>query len=832
MKAKPRAYWPVALAVVLVAFFFRFYRLADHPLGIFFDPAINGLDVVRLLERGGPVIFFPTNGGREALFMYLLIPFVWLFGTVPFSLRALPAAISLLNVALLFGFLYDTRYLLEPLKLSRDRLWLAGLAGLALAVSYWHFSVSRLGQRPIMVPALAVAIFWSFLKGWNTGRTRWFLLSGLLLGLAGHTYSAARLLPLILGLALLPDFFRLARRPDWTRLKPLLLNLAIFSVAALAVYLPMAWYLLTHPAQFTARAGSVMVWNFLDTPAAIVTELGRNLLRVLAFFCCVGTPNPIFGLPGYPGLALLLTPLLVIGLIGAFAHSRELFHRLLLIWWLVGLAPSLVAIEAPHPWRMIVAVVPTAALVGLAPFYLAAARPRLFHSGWLRWLALGLVLASVPGALRAYFVDWTALQVTRGVYDYGAIAIRDEVLKHAADGRPFYLPLSRFNDSTLLYYLSGRFQRQAALSTPADSRGALVISPDKNVEDTTWVRLQGRTATVLPPLTAEGQQPIHAALAAPDAAPIRAADGEVAARLAVLPVDPVRFVQQPDEQLSAAFGPAQLAGATYDRVIKPEADQLGVTLFWQANAPMRDEYEVLVHLVDDNRQAWGSGDARPTDWVYPTTFWRPGQDRIAARHLVKLEPTPLPPGRYWLAVSLFDPAAGRRLPLTGTDSPSPDTVFLGPLKVPPAAPTLPAGPAPVEVQAIFGDLIKLAGYIPDQLIVPVGEPLQFTLIWQALAAPAADYTVFVHLLDSENNLVAGNDIQPVANQYPTTIWSPGESILDSHSLPTTTVPPGQYRLAIGLYHQPTGVRLPLQLPDDRIDPTGRLILNRPVIIMP
>jgi hypothetical protein len=251
-------------------------------------------------------------------------------------------------VVLLFGFLYDTRYTLEPLKLSRDRPWLAGLAGLALAVSYWHFSVSRLGQRPIMVPTLAVAIFWSFLKGWSTGRTRWFLLSGLLLGLAGHTYSAARLLPLILGLALLPDFFRLLRRPDWTCLKPLLLNLAIFSAAALVVYLPMAWYLLTHPAQFTARAGSVMVWNFLDTPAAIVAEVGRNLLRVLAFFCCVGTPNPIFGLPGYPGLAPTLTPLLVIGLIGALAHSRHLFHRLMLIWWLVGLVPSLGADGSSH----------------------------------------------------------------------------------------------------------------------------------------------------------------------------------------------------------------------------------------------------------------------------------------------------------------------------------------------------------------------------------------------------------------------------------------------------------------------------------------------------
>jgi hypothetical protein len=79
--------WLAFISVTLIAAFFRFYHLADHPLGLFFDPAINGLDAIRLMERGGPVLFFPTNGGREALLIYLLTPFLWLFGTTPFSFR-------------------------------------------------------------------------------------------------------------------------------------------------------------------------------------------------------------------------------------------------------------------------------------------------------------------------------------------------------------------------------------------------------------------------------------------------------------------------------------------------------------------------------------------------------------------------------------------------------------------------------------------------------------------------------------------------------------------------------------------------------------------------
>ena len=79
-------FWAACVGVILVAFLFRFYRIADYPLGLFFDPAINGLDAVRLIQRGGYVLFFPTNGGRESLFMYLLIPFIRFFGTTPFSI--------------------------------------------------------------------------------------------------------------------------------------------------------------------------------------------------------------------------------------------------------------------------------------------------------------------------------------------------------------------------------------------------------------------------------------------------------------------------------------------------------------------------------------------------------------------------------------------------------------------------------------------------------------------------------------------------------------------------------------------------------------------------
>jgi hypothetical protein len=282
----------------------------------------------------------------------------------------------------------------------------------------------------------------------------------------------------------------------------------------------MLWYFVTHPAQFTARAASVMVWHYLDTPAAILAELGHNTLRVLGFFCCVGSPNAIFGLPGHPGLSPLLTPFLIIGLFMAIKNWRNLFWRLVALWWLIGISPSFIAIEAPHPLRMIVALVPTAILVALGLQVVGskvaggrwqvagskvagnkvkrdyALRFTFYVSRLTPLLPFALVLATIPATFSAYFVQWPKLQVTQGIYDYGAIAIRDAVLEHSNEARPIYLPLARFNDAPLLYYLSGSYGRQAMLSVPpADS--AVIILPEKNEPGTVWW-LWDDTVTLLP----------------------------------------------------------------------------------------------------------------------------------------------------------------------------------------------------------------------------------------------------------------------------------------------------------------------------------------------
>jgi len=78
---------------------------------------------------------------------------------------------------------------------------------------------------------------------------------------------------------------------------------------------------------------------------------------------------------------------------------------------------------------------------------------------------------------------------------------------------------------------------------------------------------------------------------------------------------------------------------------------------------------------------------------------------------------------------------------------------------------------------------------------------RLTLYWQASVPLATDYTVFVHSLDADGQMIGQADGPPAANHYATTAWQPGEIVQDSRLVPTGA------RYRIGLYDRASGERL-------------------------
>jgi hypothetical protein len=111
-------------------------------------------------------------------------------------------------------------------------------------------------------------------------------------------------------------------------------------------------------------------------------------------------------------------------------------------------------------------------------------------------------------------------------------------------------------------------------------------------------------------------------------------------------------------------GLVRLIGYNIDTRRAVPGGRLPITLYWQVQAQISDDYHVFVHLEDDEQSGgepsiWGQADGRPVCWTYPTTDWRPGQI-IADQHTVGIKPD-TPPGDYRILVGMYLPETGARL---------------------------------------------------------------------------------------------------------------------------------------------------------------------------
>lgn len=104
--------------------------------------------------------------------------------------------------------------------------------------------------------------------------------------------------------------------------------------------------------------------------------------------------------------------------------------------------------------------------------------------------------------------------------------------------------------------------------------------------------------------------------------------------------------------------------------------------------------------------------------------------------------------------------------------------------------------------------MELVAYQSPSEPLCAGSEVAYTLYWRALRPLSTDYSVFVHLLDTDEKIWGNGDSQPVGGGYPTSYW-PVESVVTDErrlKIPDDT-PPGQYYLEVGMYDLTTMKRL-------------------------
>lgn len=286
-------------------------------------------------------------------------------------------------------------------------------------------------------------------------------------------------------------------------------------------------------------------------------------------------------------------------------------------------------------------------------------------------------------------------------------------------------------------------------------------------------------------------------------------------------------LQSPPEQAAVAQHPLKinlddrfwLLGYDLDNAAPHPGDTVRVVLYWQAQRPAETNYRSFVHLdAPTDRRTWSLSDNfHPGDSTaqidIPTSTWDVAH-YIRDEHFITIPPD-APPVRFDLRAGLYHPQTGQRLPVAGQndDAITLETIQISPGLFPPRL------EIPQVARYSLGDDIHLRGYGFN-----ANQPA-LTLFWQADSQPAADYVVFLHLIDQAGQLAWGTDAPPLNGLYPTSAWRVNYPVADRRDFaPPADLPPGWYSLAVGMYAPDTLTRLTVAAEDGRSVPDNAIPL--------
>ncbi len=284
--------------------------------------------------------------------------------------------------------------------------------------------------------------------------------------------------------------------------------------------------------------------------------------------------------------------------------------------------------------------------------------------------------------------------------------------------------------------------------------------------------------------------------------------------VAILPAYAQPRILGPDDvpasaqRINVTYGEAMrlLAYEVSPREVTP-GGEVAITLYWQALAPMDEDYSIYLHIFGLQGQRLGQRDTYPGQGAYPTTRFAPGEV-IRDRLLVPIRDDALGPVAAEIEVGLYRLENMHRLQAADERERELGRVVIERVKV--AVPTTSCIPE-YPLDASFAGRVRLVGYdLATEAILP-GAAAPLTRHWEVTDRLDLDYTVFVHLLDTSDTIAGQGDGPPLGDSYPTSFWAPGEVLTDMHPLQVhEDAPPGEYRIIVGLYDPETGERLPVE----------------------
>ena len=331
--------WKVlVLAVFLLCAWFHLYQLNSIPVNMTSDHTEKILDVNGILN-GEYQIFFSNNGGREPIQFYLAAFFASVLHTgLGFITLKLP-----MELAFLLSLIYVYR-----LGKEVGTRW-TGLFFIALlGSSSWLNIISRVGLRLVLAPVFIAPVLFYLFRGLRLSRRNDFILAGILTGLGLLGYSAFRIVPLVIVLAVLifacyQKFNRTSRNTWWA--------LGLLALFAVVMALPLLSFAVEFPELIGFRTLTRMTSAERQISGSVAQIFFSNLWNALTMTFWKDGSTWFISVPNRPALDVVTAALYFMSLIlmvYRWLRARRWQDLFLLISIPILMLPSILALAFPE----------------------------------------------------------------------------------------------------------------------------------------------------------------------------------------------------------------------------------------------------------------------------------------------------------------------------------------------------------------------------------------------------------------------------------------------------------------------------------------------------
>ncbi len=265
-----KIFW-ILLAIIIFASVLRLWQLSKVPPSPDWDEAALGYDAYSILHTGRdqfgkflPVILRSFDDYKPALYAYLTIPSILIFGLNTFAVRFPSALFGIISVIAVFFLIR------ELFKEYKYRDYLSLLSSFLLAISPWSIQFSRVGFESNVGATLNMLMVLFFLKGL---KKPWLLsLSVFFAGLCIYTYQSEKVFTPLLVLAIAIIF--------WKKLfainKKYILSAVILGII---VVVPMALYILGNRAALLRVTGTSVFSSQTELLKTNIQKLEQDKLN-------------------------------------------------------------------------------------------------------------------------------------------------------------------------------------------------------------------------------------------------------------------------------------------------------------------------------------------------------------------------------------------------------------------------------------------------------------------------------------------------------------------------------------------------------------------------